>query len=345
MPAEGQSNTDKAPIESSWQEAVRAFTKPDHRKAVWQLVNTFVPYLALWAAMIATRLLGLSYWLTLALALPASFLAVRIFIFFHDACHGSFLSSTRANAVIGYICGTLTFTPFHEWQASHAYHHATAGNLDKRGVGDVWTMTVQEYLAAKWPTRLAYRAMRNPFVLFVLGPVVKFVFVQRVPQKGGKPREVRSVWITNALLAAIILTASFTIGFWNYVLIQLPIMWLAGTIGIWLFYVQHQYEDVYWARNAEWDVVRAAMEGSSYYKLPQPLRWLTGNIGLHHIHHLRPRVANYHLQACQDTIRFFQQARPLTFLESLKSLDLNLWDEELEKMVPFRALGLARGTP
>jgi len=330
------------PAKPAWHAGLARFTQPDPRKAAWQLVNTLVPYALLWAAMAATVLYRLPYWVTLLLAVPEAVLTVRIFIFFHDAGHGSFFPSSRANTVVGYVCGILTFTPYHDWHRAHALHHATAGNLDRRGVGDVWTMTVDEYLSAPRRQRLAYRLLRNPLVMFGLGPVFVFLIGQRIPRKGGKRRERLSVVYTNLALAGILVVAGLTIGLGTYVAVQLPVFLISGMLGLWLFYVQHQFAGVYWARDDDWDASRAALAGSSFYKLPAFLRWCTGNIGLHHIHHLRPRIANYHLQPCMDAITELQQVTPLTFRRSLTSLRLNLWDEQQHKLVSFRSIAGAR---
>jgi omega-6 fatty acid desaturase (delta-12 desaturase) len=336
--SEGSTAVKSRRARPAWQQELARFAQPNQRRAVWQLVNTFVPYAALWVAMIYTINTGASYWITLALTVVASAFLVRIFIFFHDCGHGSFFSSPRANTALGYITGVLTFTPYHSWRRAHAAHHATAGNLDRRGTGDVWTMTVEEYQAAPRRTRIAYRVYRNPLVLFGLGPGVSFLIAQRFPQKGAKPRERNSVLITNLALLAIIVLASLTIGLGTYLLIQIPIMLIGGAVGIWLFYVQHQYQGVYWARDDEWDATKAALEGSSYYKLPKPLRWLTGNIGLHHIHHLRPRIPNYNLQPCFDQVPAMQAIQPLGIGRSLRSLRMNLWDERQQMLVSFRSL-------
>ena len=288
--------------------------------------------------MVYTINTGVSYWVTLALAVVAAAFLVRIFIFFHDCCHGSFFSSSRANTALGYITGIATFTPFHSWRRSHARHHATSGNLDRRGVGDIWTMTVEEYQAAPRRTRVAYRLYRNPLFMFGFGPAVSFLIAQRFFTKEAKRRERVSVLITNLAILAIVVLASLTIGFWTYVLIQLPVILVAGAAGIWLFYVQHQYEGVYWARGESWSLAKAALEGSSYYRLPKVLQWFTGNIGLHHIHHLRPRIPNYRLQECYDQVPAMQAVQPLTIGKSLKSLRMNLWDEEQQELVSFRSL-------
>jgi acyl-lipid omega-6 desaturase (Delta-12 desaturase) len=315
---------------------VRPYSQPDVRKATWQLINTFVPYATLWALMIFTIQRGYSYWITLALAVPAAFFLVRIFIFFHDCCHRSFFASDTANTVLGYITGILTFTPYHEWRHSHNHHHATVADLDRRGTGDVWTMTVEEYRNASWWQRLAYRLYRHPLVTFGLGPMFIFLLSQRVPGKGADKEVVRSVMITNLAILAILGLAAVTIGVRTYILIQLPVILIAGTLGVWLFYVQHQFEGVYWARHENWEPLRAALEGSSYYKLPEVLRWLTGNIGLHHVHHVRPRIPNYNLQACLDAVPALQDVNPLTVGRSLKSPWLDLWDEERQQLIRFR---------
>jgi len=323
--------------ETNWRQALSPYGQPSYRKAIWQLVDTLVPYLALWALMVYLCREGYSYWITLALAVPAGALLIRIFIFFHDCCHGSFFASRRANRILGHLAGILTFTSFDNWRYAHIAHHTTAGSLDRRGMGDIWTLTVEEYAAASWPTRLAYRLFRNPIVLFGVAPAVLFLILQRFSNKNARKRERRSVILTNLGVVAFILAASWAIGWQTYVMIQLPIIVVAGAIGVWLFYVQHQFEGVYWARQDEWDSTKAALEGSSYYKLPQILQWFTGNIGLHHIHHLRPGIPNYNLQRCYDDIPALQAVEPLTIRRSLRSLWLNLWDEKEQALVSFHS--------
>ncbi len=324
-----------------WYPGLARYERPSVARSTWQLVNTVLPYLALWYVMIRTIQLGYSYWLTLALAVPAAAFMVRIFIFFHDCGHGSFFASDRANVIVGYVTGILTFTPFHAWRHAHNVHHATAGNLDRRGVGDVWTMTVAEYQAASRRQRLAYRLIRNPLVLFGIGPSFMFLIARRFPTMGGKRSHNMSVYFTNAILLVLVVTAAFTIGLRTYLLVQLPIMVIGGAVGVWLFYVQHQFLGAYWARQAEWDPMKAAMQGSSYYRLPALLRWATGNIGLHHIHHLRPRIPNYYLQRCYDQVPAVQSVTPLTLWASFKCVWLNLWDEQQQQLVSFRSLEAA----
>lgn len=322
----------------NWFQATSKYGQPSFRKAIWQLLDTFVPYLALWILMVFMVQRGYSYWILLALIITASALLVRIFIFFHDCCHNSFFASQRANRILGYFSGILIFTPYDDWRRSHGRHHATVQDLDRRGVGDIWTLTAEEYLAAPKLKRFAYRLYRNPFVLFGLSPSTHFLILQRFPKKGAGKRERYSVVFTDLAILAIIGVSSLTIGWGTYFFIQLPIMAIAGTIGVWLFYVQHQFEGVYWARHESWDPMRAALEGSSYYKLPKVLQWFTGNIGLHHIHHVRPRIPNYHLQQCYEDIPTLQAVEPLTMRRSLKSLRLNLWDEAGQKLVSFRSM-------
>lgn len=322
--------------------AIAPFSRADTRKAVWQLANTIVPYLAILALMVTSRVLGWPYAVTLALALPAAALQIRIFIFFHDCCHDSFLPSRRANRIVGYLTGILTFTPFDDWKRSHVAHHASAGDLDSRGTGDIWTMTVDEYLAAPRLKRLGYRLVRNPFFLLLVVPFWLSLIAYRIPHRGAGRQAAMSVLITNLALAGIFTAFALTVGWRTYLVVQLPVIVISWTMGVWLFYVQHQYEDTYWTRRPDWDPLDAALRGSSYYKLPRVLQWFTGNIGLHHIHHLRPRIPNYHLQVCQDSIPALQAVKPLTLRRSLRSVALNLWDEQQQTMVSFRAI---RGRP
>ena len=293
----------------AWYGDLRKFQEKSLRKAIWQLVDTFIPYFFLWYLMIRTIKLGYSYLLTLALALPAAAFLARIFIFFHDCVHGSFFASDRANTILGYVCGLLVFTPLEDWRFSHFLHHETFANLDARGYGDITLMTLTEYKNSSFRRRLGYRLYRNVFILFGLGPVFHFFFNQRFPTWNTGRAEHRSVIITNLGMVAIGLFAAWAIGWKTYLLIQVPVLWLAGAAGIWLFYVQHQFEGVYWARTDEWDPLRAAFEGSSFHKLPAVLRWFSGNIGYHFVHHLQYGIPNYRLKACYDAIPELQRFR------------------------------------
>ena len=281
------------------------------------------------------RSLELSYWLTLALAIPTVGFLVRIFIIFHDCGHGSFFASQKHNHLWGILTGVLTFTPYYRWRHDHAIHHACAGNLDRRGVGDVKTLTTHEYLELPAWQKLAYRIMRQPLVMFTIGAAGVFLVAHRFGRKGLSKRERDSVVWTNLALAGIAALMSALIGFKAYVLIQLPVMMLAATTGVWLFYVQHNFEGTYWVRREQWDFVQAGLKGSSYYKLPKLLQWFTGNIGFHHIHHLGPRIPNYLLEKCHKENPVFQ-VPSLSFGRSLKSLLYRLWDEDAQRMVGFR---------
>lgn len=328
------SASDRAEILKS----LSVYTQSDWRKATIQLLNTFVPYIGLWTLMILTVLNGLSYWLTLLLSVFAAGFLVRIFILFHDCCHAALFPSRRANRIVGYIAGTLTYTAYEDWQRAHIIHHSNSGNLDRRGDGDVWTLTVDEYLASPRLKRIAYRCFRNPLIMFSIAPLILFLVIHRFPSASSKKRERNSIILTNIAIAAMITIMSLTLGFQNFLLIQLPVIALAASMGVWLFYIQHQYEDAYWSRQHSWDLTRAGLEGSSYYKLPAAFQWLVGNIGLHHIHHLKANIPNYNLQRCFNEVPSLQTVRPITLRASLKSLRLNLWDEQKQKLVSFKSI-------
>ena len=319
-------------IKKSWRQAVEPYQKSDSKRSVWQLVNTLVPYFLLWALMVWS--LNVSYWLTLLLAIPTAGFMVRAFIIFHDCGHGSFFKNRKANNIVGYITGVISFTPYHHWRHNHAIHHATAGDLDRRGTGDVWTATVDEYIGfPKWK-KLFYIVYRNPVVMFIINPLLLFVIGHRFAGSHAKKRERASVYWTNLILLGIMILAYFTIGLKTYFLVQLPILWFGTTVGVWLFYIQHNFDGVYWERHESWDFVRAGLDGSSFYKLPKILQWFTGNIGYHHIHHLSPRIPNYLLERCHIENPILQ-VRPITFLTSLKSLTYRLWDEKSRQLVGF----------
>jgi len=321
----------------AWRQIIEKYREPSTASALWQIANTFIPYVLLWVAMYWTQLYGW-YWITLPLAVLSGLFLVRIFIIFHDCGHGSFLPSRRANVFVGTVAGLLTFTPFYQWRWEHAIHHGTSGHLDKRGIGDIWTMTVQEYLESSRWKRFAYVLARNPIVLFLLAPLYMFVIHQRFSTKGSNTRERQSIWWTNLLLLCMVIGLSWIYGLGSYVYVQLVVLGVAGAGGVWMFYVQHQFEDVYWERGENWDYAAAALRGSSFYKLPAVLQWFSGNIGFHHIHHLSARIPNYNLQKCHEADPLFQQVKPLTFWSSLKTLQLRLWDEGQRKLVGYRRL-------
>ena len=320
----------------AWKEAVAKYQRSALGPSLWQIANTLVPYAALWCLMYFS--LALSWWLALPLAVLAGGFLVRVFIIFHDCGHGSFFSSARANNILGFITGVLTFTPYFHWRWEHALHHATSGDLDRRGTGDVWTLTVQEYLEASCWKRFAYRLARNPVILFGLAPLFLFLVKQRFAAAKAGPREQNSVLWTNLVVGLMAAWLAWVFGFKAYVLLQLVVMMVAGSAGIWLFYVQHQFDGVYWERNANWDYGTAALKGSSFYKLPKVLQWFSGNIGFHHIHHLSPRIPNYDLEKCHRAEPLFQTVKPLTLFSSLKSFTFRLWDEQRRSLVGYRAL-------
>ncbi len=312
---------------------VAKYQNPQLARSIWQLVNTLVPYVFLWYLMYLS--LHVSYWLTLGLAVLAAGFLVRVFIIFHDCGHGSFFRSGKANRFWGFVTGILTFTPYDYWRHEHAQHHAGAGNLDKRGFGDVWTLTVKEYVTASRWTRIRYRFARHPLCLFIIGPAILFFIVHRIPGKEGGSRGRRSTYLTNVSILAMAAAVSSLIGLKAYLLIQLPVVAIAASAGVWLFYVQHQFEGVYWERHQQWDYVTEALKGSSFYKLPKILQWFTGNIGFHHIHHLCPKIPNYFLEKCYKENPLFQEIKPITFFSSLKSMTFRLWDEQNHRLVGF----------
>jgi omega-6 fatty acid desaturase (delta-12 desaturase) len=312
------------------------YCHPDIRQSLWQLANSIIPFFIMWYLML--RSLEISYLLTLALTVPTAGFMARIFIIFHDCGHGSFFESKRANDIWGFITGVITLTPYHQWRHSHAMHHASAGDLGRRGTGDIWTMTVEEYTeSSKWQ-QLAYRIYRSPITLFIFGPLLIFVVSYRFSAKGASNRERESVYLTNLMLVGIVLLAILTIGLRAFILVELPIIWFGFSVGIWMFYIQHQFEGVYWERHEDWEYYRAALEGSSFYKLPKILQWFTGNIGFHHIHHLQPRIPNYKLEKCHDEQQAFQAVKPITLASGWRSLSLRLWDEEQRRLVGFSHL-------
>jgi omega-6 fatty acid desaturase (delta-12 desaturase) len=316
------------------------YQKASTGRAVWQLVNTIGPYLGLWYLM--GICLDISYWLVAPLALVTGAFMVRTFIIFHDCGHGSFFKSRKANAVVGVITGVLTWTPYYHWRWEHAIHHSSSGDLDRRGTGDIWTLTVEEYLQASRWRRFSYRLARNPLVLLVLAPLVVFLFINRVPKSRAPLRERMSVYWTNLALVVVGGALGWLLGFGEYLVIQLVVIMVAGSAGVWLFYVQHQFEGVYWQRNEDWDYATAALQGSSFYKLPRVLQWFSGNIGFHHIHHLSPRIPNYHLERCHKSEALFQTIKPVTLVGSLKSLSFRLWDEQRNRLVGYGQLKALR---
>ena len=321
---------------SEWRPVIAKFLRPCPWRANWQAVSTLSLYVATWVALFFTA--EISLWLTVPLVLLGGGLLVRVFIIFHDATHGSFYKSRTANEVIGGILGVLTFTPFKHWRGEHNVHHSTTGDLDRRGVGDIWTMTVREYLSSSKWRKLCYRVARNPIALFVIAPFVLFVVIHRFSRRGAPVDQRRSVLHTNLALIGLTCVMGSIFGFGTYIVLQLAIMGCAGAIGIWLFYMQHQFEDVYWEHHRDWDYTVAALEGSSFLRLPRILQWFSGNIGFHHIHHLSPRIPNYHLERCHYSHKMFSEVPVMTFWSSFASLRLRLWDETSRRLVSWSEL-------
>lgn len=329
--------------QSSWRKELAPYEKAQLTRSLWQLVNTVVPFIALWAAAYLASLESL--WLALIPAVPAAGFLVRIFIIFHDCCHGSFFKNKKANAILGTITGIMTCCPYNQWRHTHSVHHATSGNLDKRGVGDVWTMTVAEYIEASAFKRFVYRVYRNPLVMFGFGPIYIFLIDYRFNRRRASVKERLNTYLTNVGIVGAAALLCWLVGWQTFLLIQGTIFMVSGAAGIWLFYVQHQFEDTYYEWDPEWEYVKAAMEGSSYYKLPKVLQWLTGNIGFHHIHHLSPKVPNYNLPQVHKSNPAFQQATTIGLRTSLTSLRFRLWNEQTKQFVSFRDIRhLLKGT-
>ncbi|MDE0564070.1 fatty acid desaturase [Exiguobacterium sp. B2(2022)] len=313
---------------------VSPFEKSDIRISVRQMINTILPFLVSW--FLAYQLLSVSIFLTLPFTLIAAGFVVRMFIIFHDCTHGSFFKNKKANAIVGTITGILTLFPYEKWKREHAIHHASSGNLDKRGVGDIWVMTIEEYIeASKW-TRLKYRLYRHPLVMFGLGPLWLILVTSRFNRKDARKKERQNTYIINLSLVVLYSALIYVIGWQAFIIVQGTTMFIAGVLGIWLFYVQHTFEDSYFEDEQEWDYVKAAIEGSSYYELPKVLQWVTGNIGFHHVHHLSPRVPNYHLEKAHTSTPPLQRATTIGLFSSLKSLRYKLYDANNKTFVTFR---------
>jgi omega-6 fatty acid desaturase (delta-12 desaturase) len=301
---------------------------------VLDLATSVVPYLGLSVAIYFAR--AVSPVLGLAIAVPTAGFLLRTYIVFHDCSHGSFLSSKRANAWVGTVLGVVVWAPFVRWRHDHAVHHATAGDLDRRGVGDVPTMTVREYVDSPLRKRLGYRLFRNPLVMFGLGPIVAMVVGPRIPPRSARPRMRRSVTQTNVALTLVVGALCWLIGWQEFLFVWAPAALLAGSAGIWLFYVQHQFEETYWETGDRWEYADAALRGSSYLRLPRVLRFFSGNIGLHHVHHLSARIPNYNLQRAHDENPIFHSVPTISLLDGLRAVRLKLWDERQGRLVTFK---------
>ncbi|HSP23329.1 MAG TPA: fatty acid desaturase [Planococcus sp. (in: firmicutes)] len=312
---------------------IAPFEGSDVKASVRQIMNTIPPFIISW--VLAYLTLDISIWLTIGFSAIAAGFVIRTFIIFHDCTHGSFFKNKKANAVVGTITGILTLFAYEKWKREHSIHHASSGNLDKRGVGDIWVMTIEEYVeASKWE-RFKYRMYRNPLVMFGIGPLFLVLISSRFNRKDARKKERNNTYLINISLVVIYSLLIWAIGWQAFVIVQGLTMFIAGALGIWLFYVQHTFEDSYFEDESEWDYVKAAVEGSSYYKLPKVLQWVTGNIGFHHVHHLSPRVPNYNLEKAHDSTPPLQQATTITIKSSLKSLSFKLYDAKNKTFVTF----------
>lgn len=322
----------------SWVQVLARYREPSVPRGVVEIAITVGPFVLLWVAMWLA--LGLSYWLTLALAVPAAGFLLRLFIILHDCGHGSFFQHRLANDWVGRVCGVLTFTPFGVWRRTHNIHHATSGNLERRGIGDIETMTVKEYLAQPWWERLRYRAYRNPIVLFVIGPAYVFLLANRLPigmmNLGWRPWF--STMANNAAIAAVVVLMMWLVGVGPFLMVELPIILLASSIGVWLFYVQHQFDDTVWVEGQDWNMQHAALAGSSHYDLPAVLRWITGNIGVHHVHHLSSRIPFYRLRRVLKDHPELNDMGRLTLWQSFRCVRLALWCESRKRLISFAEL-------
>ncbi|MGP0052434.1 MAG: fatty acid desaturase [Solirubrobacteraceae bacterium] len=336
--------TDRS-IPAAQRETLGAYARPRLGRSVLEIATSVVPYLALSVLMYVT--LSVSVWLTIALAVPAAGFLVRTFVAFHDCTHGSLWRTKRANANVGRVLGLFVLSPYQRWRHDHAIHHASSGDLERRGVGDIVTLTVSEYYARSWRGRLGYRAVRNPLVMFGLGPLIAMMIGPRIATRSQRPRMRHSVLGLDLVLLVVIGGLCRLIGVGTFLIVWMPAAMLAGSAGIWLFYVQHQFEDAYWQSPAEWSYADAALRGSSYLKLPKLLQFFSGNIGLHHVHHLNARIPNYNLQRAHDENPVFADVPILSLRDALKTAKLKLWDESSGKLVTFtqaRAIAPAAAT-
>lgn len=325
----------------SWQEIIRPYCSADWRRSVWQIVNTTIPYIIIWT--LAYKSLEISYALTLFWSFIGGLLTARLFIINHDCGHGSFFKSTRANDIVGFFTGMLSYTPYWQWRHNHALHHASFGQVEQRGIGYFWTMTVKDYLAASPLKRLIYRAYRHPLVTFPVGGVWLFLVEYRFAMTGADKRMKRQVWGVNLTWALLIGTLSYFLGggdMWAgvkiFFIIQAPMSFVSGAFGVWLFHVQHHFDDGYWVSKEDWNLKDAALTGSSYFKLGPIMQWFSGNIGLHHVHHLGPRIPNYRLQEAHDNVAMFQAVKPILPRDTWGLWRKVLVDEEQGKWVHFR---------
>lgn len=323
-------------VACQWSKTIARFRTPEHGRSVFEIAVTIIPFIVIWLVTAVAVVHG--YWVGLLLTIPAAAFLVRLFMLQHDCGHGSLFAQSHLNNWTGRALGVLTFAPYDYWRRSHAIHHATAGNLDHRGIGDVTTLTVNEYRAMSSFGRLRYRAYRHPLVMFGIGPAWLFICQYRLPI--GLMRTGSEPWIstlaTNAGIMAIAAGLVWAMGLTAFLAVQVPILLIAATVGVWLFYVQHQFEETHWSEAEDWNFHRAAVHGASFYDLPPILRWFTGNIGVHHVHHLSSKVPFYRLPEVLEAIPDLKRVGRITLLESLSCVKLVLWDGRKKQLISFR---------
>lgn len=313
---------------------VAPYAKSDLRKSVMQLINTVIPLILLWT--IGYIVFPYSIALSVVCAVVAAGFVVRTFILFHDCTHGSLFKNKKANDWVGLLTGVLTSFPYKKWKREHTIHHASSSNLDKRGIGDIDMLTVDEYMEKSTLGKLGYRLYRNPIVMFGLGPIYMVLVLNRFNRSDARKPERMNTYLTNVILLVLVVALMMAFGWQAFLAVHGVTLFIAGSLGIWLFYIQHTYEDSYFEHDHEWDYVKAAVEGSSYYKLPKLLQWVTGNIGFHHVHHLSPRIPNYALEEVHENVKPLQQATTITIKTSLESIRFKLYDPSQKKFVSFK---------
>ena len=321
----------------AWTRLLACYREPSHGRSLFEIAVTFVPFALLW--LLSWAAVHFGYWqLSLLLAIPSAAFLVRLFMIQHDCGHGSFFRNRRINDGVGRVIGVLTMTPYDAWRRAHASHHATSGHLDRRGIGDIDTLTVREFNALSAWGRARYRAYRHPLVMFGIGPAYLFFLQNRLPSRPIKDgwQSWLSAMATNLAIAALCAVLIWFVGAGTFALVHLPIALLAASAGVWLFYVQHQFEETFWARGEDWDRHEAALRGSSHYVLPGVLRWFTANIGVHHVHHLCSGIPYYRLPRVLDNYPDLSGMNRLTLAQSLRSVRLVLWDETQRRLVSFR---------
>lgn len=324
-----------------WVGYLKDYSRPNHKKAAWQVINTFIPYIFMFSLSTYLVMKGTHLLVAAGAMLVAAAMVVRLFIFFHDCTHESFVKSKKWNRRIGIVLGVLTFTPYNDWKKAHGIHHGSVGNLEKRGVGDIWTVTVEEYKALNPLMRFWYRLYRNPFFLFSVAPFFLFVVMNRFSSKSTGKKEAANIVVTNIgiLLVAVVFSVIFTPV--SYLIVQGIVIAVAAAMGVWLFYIQHQFEDVYWVGTNEWNGIEAALKGSTFYKLPVVFEWVSGYIGYHHIHHLNPNIPNYHLKPCYLNRPELKNVKTVTLGSSFHLAFLCFYDEQKKQLISYKQLRAA----